>query len=93
MTMLFPVPLHEAPSMHIARCSSAAPASLRWWAMRCMELPRFSKGQVILGAQLQILERNLGFGRLCSLHTIPQMFWKNKAIAVRCLMSVTIITM
>lgn len=93
MTTPFPLPLHEAVFMHIAHCSSVAPPSLCWWAMHCMELPRFSKGQVILGAQLQILQRNLGFGRQCSLHTIPQMFWKNKAIAVRCLMSVTIITM
>lgn len=47
MSLQFPKPLYEAPSMHTAHCSSVAPASLCWWAM----LPRFSKGQVILDAQ------------------------------------------
>jgi len=49
-----------------------APASLHWGATRCTELPRFSEGQVNLGAQLSDTLEEPGFWQaVFSAHRSP----------------------
>lgn len=44
MTMPFPLPLHEAVSMHIAHCSSVAPPSLCWVGYALYGVARIFQG-------------------------------------------------